>query len=67
MKKNESVNLKTSLKELKSIVDWFEAQEEIDVEKGLKNVKKGVKLIKECKKRLGEVENEFEELKKQMD
>ncbi|MBD3300657.1 MAG: hypothetical protein GF347_04875 [Candidatus Moranbacteria bacterium] len=67
MKKREDVNLKDSLKKLKEVVKWFENQEEIDVEKGLNNVKKGVKLVKQCKKRLGEIENEFKELKKDLD
>lgn len=62
----EKVNLKDSLKKLNEIVDWFENQEEVDVEEGLKKVKDGAELIKVCKKRLSEVENEFKEIQKEI-
>ncbi|MDF1497775.1 MAG: exodeoxyribonuclease VII small subunit [Patescibacteria group bacterium] len=63
----EKINLSESLKKLEKIVDWFETQEEIDIEKGLEKVKEGVKLIKSSKERLKNVENEFEEVKKEID
>ncbi|MCK5476058.1 MAG: exodeoxyribonuclease VII small subunit [Candidatus Pacebacteria bacterium] len=63
----EKTNLSESLKKLGKIVDWFESQEEIDVEKGLEKVKEGVKLIKTSKERLKRVENEFEEVKKELE
>jgi len=62
----EKINLSESLKKLEEIVDWFETQEEIDIEKGLEKVKEGVKLIKSSKERLKNVENEFEEVKKEI-
>ena len=37
----------SSLKKLEQIVGWFDAQEEVDVEEGLKHVKEGVALLKE--------------------
>ncbi len=55
--------LKDSLKKLKDIVDWFDKQEEVDVEMGLEKVKEGANLIKESKKQLKELENEFEKVK----
>ena len=60
-------NLSEQLKKLQKIVDWFDDQEEVDVEKGLDKVKEGVVLIKTSKKRLKEIENEFEEVKKDLD
>jgi len=45
-------NLKDSLKKLKDIVDWFDKQEEVDVEMGLEKVKEGAGIIKESKKQL---------------
>lgn len=60
-------DLKKSFDELKEIADWFESQQEVDVEAGLEKVKRGVLLIKECRERLSEVENEFEEIKKELD
>ena len=62
----EKTNLSESLKKLEKIVNWFELQEEVDVEKGLLKVKEGVKLIKASKERLKKVENEFEEVKKEL-
>ncbi len=60
-------NLNTSLKKLAEIVDWFEKQEEVDVEVGLEKVKEGASLIKSSRERLKEIENEFEEIKKSID
>lgn len=63
----EKTNLTEALKKLEKIVEWFESQEEIDIEKGLDKVKEGMKLVKNSKERLREVENEFEEIKKGME
>lgn len=57
-------NLSEQLKKLQKIVDWFDSQQEVDVEKGLRQVKEGAELIKRSKKRLREIENEFEEVRK---
>lgn len=60
-------NLTKNLKEIEAIVEWFESQDEVDVEKGIEKVKTGAKLIKESKKRLKTIENEFEEVKKELE
>ena len=57
-------NLNTNLKKLEEISDWFDNREEVDVEEGLEKVKEAVVLIKESKERLKQIENEFEEIKK---
>ncbi len=62
----EKLNLTESLKKLEEINDWFESQQEVDVEKGLEKVKEGVELVKASKKRLQDVENEFMEIKKEL-
>ena len=59
-------NLKGSLKKLEEIVEWFDGQEEVDVEAGLEKVKEGAALIKTSKERLKKLENEFEEVKKEL-
>ena len=64
MDKNE---LKNSLKKLEDIVEWFDKQEEVDVEAGLEKVKEGVGLIKTSRERLKKLENEFEEVKKEIE
>lgn len=60
-------NLSDNLKKLSEITKWFEGQEEVDIEEGLKKVKEAVGLIKASKERLKAVENEFEEIKKEVD
>lgn len=67
IKTMEKTNLTESLKKLEKIVQWFESQEEVDVEKGLEKVKEGVGLIKASKERLKRIENEFEEVKKDLE
>ncbi|OGZ18069.1 MAG: hypothetical protein A2494_03290 [Candidatus Lloydbacteria bacterium RIFOXYC12_FULL_46_25] len=65
-KGNEGVNLTETMKKLRTITEWFESQEEVDVEKGLEKVKEGADLIKASRERLKELENEFEEVKKKL-
>ena len=62
--KLDTKNLNDSLKRLAEITEWFDNQEEIDVEEGLKKVKEAAELIRASKKRLKTIENEFEEIKK---
>ncbi|MDO8663263.1 MAG: hypothetical protein Q7K28_00260 [Candidatus Wildermuthbacteria bacterium] len=67
MPKQESKNLNENLKRLGEISEWFDNQEDVDVEEGLNRVKEAVLLIKESKERLKEIENEFEEIKKEIE
>jgi exonuclease VII small subunit len=67
VKKTDSkVNLNETLKKLAGIVEWFESQSELDVEKGLEYVKEGAVLIKDSRERLTQIENEFKEIKKEI-
>ncbi|HEX5448284.1 MAG TPA: exodeoxyribonuclease VII small subunit [Candidatus Saccharimonadales bacterium] len=61
---SSKVNLTEALKKLNQIVQWFEAQEDVDVEAGLDRVKEAAKLIKSSRSRLAEIENEFKEIEK---
>ena len=63
----EEKNLKNNLKKLEEISAWFNDRQEVDVEEGLNKVKETVALIKSSKDRLKEIENEFEEIRKDMD
>jgi len=65
--KLDSKNLNTNLKRLAEITAWFDAQDEVDVEEGLKLVREAVGLILASKERLKAVENEFEEIKKEIE
>jgi exonuclease VII small subunit len=60
-------NLNTNLKSIAKIVEWFESQEELDIEEGLKKAKEAADLIKETRKILKESENQFEEIKKELE
>lgn len=64
MTQSKKVNLSKNLESLKEISEWFEQQDEVDIEKGLEKVKHAATLIKESKGRLQEVENEFQEIKR---
>jgi exonuclease VII small subunit len=64
--KQSKTNLNETLKKLSAIVSWFESQSELDVEKGLEQVKEGAQLIKESRERLAQIENEFKEIKKEI-
>ncbi|MFH1401811.1 MAG: hypothetical protein ABIG40_02510 [Parcubacteria group bacterium] len=63
----EKINLNNNLKRLAEITAWFDTQDEIDVEEGLRLVKEAVGLISASRERLKAVENEFEEIKKEID
>ncbi|MCK9578285.1 exodeoxyribonuclease VII small subunit [bacterium] len=65
MKQQKGLN--QNLKSISKIVEWFENQEELDIEEGLKKAKEATELIKETKKLLKDAQNEFEEIKKEMD
>jgi exonuclease VII small subunit len=64
--KSNSSNLSENLKKLAQIVSWFESESELDVEKGLEYVKEGADLIKSSRERLSQIENDFKEIKKEI-
>ncbi len=70
-KKQSSGNNKEGLKEhldkIRQISEWFEEQEEIDLEAALVKIREAGELIKLSKERLVEVENEFQEIKAEIE
>ena len=66
-KKSEPVSIDETLKKLEEIALWFERQNEPSLEEGLKKVEGAAVLLEASRKRLGEIENRFVEVKKQMD
>lgn len=60
-------NISKLLADLESAIGWFEKQKDLDLEEGLKKVREGAGLIKELKKRLQDVENEFNDIKKELE
>ncbi len=67
MATKESKDFKHHLEEIAKILEWFDSQEELDVEEALKKIKNAAVLIKASKKRLVEIENEFKVLKKEVE
>lgn len=67
MTENKNIKISESLGRLEEIVNWFETQEDVDVEEGLKKVKEGAAVIKDLKARLQEVENEFNEIRRELE
>lgn len=66
-KSRDGVNLSENLEKLAAIAAWFDDQEEVDIEEGLLKVKMAAGLIKESRGRLSEIENEFLEIKKEIE
>jgi hypothetical protein len=67
MATKEVLGLKDSLKELQEINEWFDSQKEVDVEAGLEKIRRGAELLKASKARLGEIENEFIQIRGEME
>ena len=64
---NNKEGLKQHLDKIKKISEWFEEQEEIDLEAALIKIREAGELIKLSKERLVEVENEFQEIKAEIE
>lgn len=62
----EEKNLQNALKQLEEIVEDLSGKD-IDVEAGLEKFKEGVSLIKFCRGQLQKAENEFEQLKNELE
>ena len=58
---------KHHLEEIAEILEWFDSQEELEVEEALSKVKQASALIVASKKRLKEIENEFKEVEKEIE
>jgi exodeoxyribonuclease VII small subunit len=62
----EKTTLQEDLKKLQEISHYFENEESVDIEEGLKKVEEGARLAKKLKLRLKAVENKFETLTKDL-
>lgn len=67
MATKETKTFQQHLKDIARILEWFDAQEELDVEEALLKIKEVAQLISESKARLTEVENEFKIIKKEIE
>jgi exonuclease VII small subunit len=64
--KKQKSDIGAKLDKLAEIVAWFDEQKEVDVERGLEKAREGAALIKELKEKMKDVENEFREIKKDL-
>ena len=62
--KKPSINFAKAFEELEKITQWFDSEEQLDLDLGLKQFERGLELASELKKKLSEVENKVEEIKK---
>ena len=56
-----------AFEELEQITRWFDGEENIDLDEGLKKFERGLELSSALKKKLAEVENSVEEIKIKFD
>ncbi|MBI5793481.1 exodeoxyribonuclease VII small subunit [Candidatus Uhrbacteria bacterium] len=64
MTKKSPINFAKAFEELEKITQWFDSQDQLDLDLGLKQFERGLELASELKKKLSEVENNVEEIKK---
>lgn len=60
----EKFNFTKAYEEIEKINEWFQS-EDIDLDEALRKYKRGMELIKKCKDKLREIENKFEEIRKE--
>jgi exodeoxyribonuclease VII small subunit len=60
-------NFAKSFKDLEDITEWFDSEENLDLEQGLKKFEKGLELANDLKARLSEIENKVEKIKAKFD
>ena len=64
---NQEQNFGTLMRQLQTIVDWYDQQQELDIEEGLAKARQAADLIRRCSRRLGQLENEFVKIKAELD
>lgn len=62
--KKKEQNFAEAFAELEAITEWFDSQENVDLDEGLQKFERGLALTTALKKKLSEVENQVVELKK---
>ncbi len=63
MPAKKKINFAKAFEELEEITQWFDSEENLDLDKGLKQFERGLELAGELKKKLSEVENKVESIK----
>lgn len=63
MATKKTFNFAQAYEEVEAITQWFDGDQNIDLDEGLKKFERGLELSSELKKKLEEVENKVEEIK----
>lgn len=66
-KKQSTVDFAKSFEELEKITQWFDSEEHLDLDKGLKQFERGLELASMLKQKLSEVENKVVEIKQKFE
>ncbi len=66
-KKPNNIDFAKSFEELEKITEWFDSEEQLDLDKGLKQFERGLELASLLKEKLSEVENKVVEIKKRFE
>ena len=66
-KTTAAVDFAKSFEELEKITEWFDSEEQLDLDKGLKQFERGLELASLLKEKLSEVENKVVEIKKRFE
>ncbi len=66
-KKTNTIDFAKSFEELEKITEWFDSEEHLDLDKGLKQFERGLELASALKEKLAEVENKVVEIKKRFE
>ena len=66
-KKQTTIDFAQSFAELEKITEWFDSEEHLDLDKGLKQFERGLELASLLKEKLSEVENKVTEIKKKFE
>lgn len=66
-KKQSTIDFAKSFEELEKITQWFDSEEHLDLDKGLKQFERGLELASLLKEKLSEVENKVVEIKKKFE
>lgn len=64
---NPEQNFGKLMRQLQTIVDWYDQQQELDIEEGLAKAHQAAELIRRCSRRLAQLENEFVKIKAELD
>lgn len=63
MPKKTEFHFAEAFQELEDLTQWFDSQEQVDLDEGLKKFERGLVLASELKKKLQDVEQKVEEIK----